>query len=350
MEVSLSCQSILEKGEKVMLVSVVTAVYNGEEYLRECIESILNQTYTEFEYIIVNDGSTDGTKEILDAVQDPRVRVRHLERNHGAAFCLNQGINQAEGEWIAIQDADDMSAPTRLEEQIDYLTSNPQTIGVSSFVEGIAGNEPVSEKFLRAHEFHFNKVLSKEEVYTSRFLTCYVCHGSVMFSKESFCRLGGYNPLFKIVYDRDLWFRMFEIAPFEKIPKVLYYYRILSDSLSHGNPAAVYKELLLAATAGIRDVICRNKGYLHNESPSVIVVASQNKCEFFKENIAPYVDMNVQRYINPSRKMKVWEFNSLLNEDNSDGVLVMSDYQSNRFMKKLIHKGLEMNKHIFRIE
>lgn len=333
-----------------MLVSVVTAVYNGEEYLRECIESILNQTYTEFEYIIVNDGSTDGTKEILDAVQDPRVRVRHLERNHGAAFCLNQGINQAEGKWIAIQDADDMSAPTRLEEQVDYVTSHPEAVGVSSFVKGIAGNEPVSEKLLCAHEFYFNRVLSKEEVCTSRFLTCYVCHGSVMFSKEVFCRLGGYNPLFKIVYDRDLWFRMFEIAPFEKIPKVLYYYRILSDSLSHGNPATVNKELLLAATTGVRDVICRIKGYLHNEGPNVSVVASQNKCQFFKENIAPHVDLNVQRYINSSKKMKGREFKDLLNGDINDGVLVMNDYQSNRFMKKLIHKGLEMNKHIFRIE
>lgn len=333
-----------------MLVSVVTAVYNGEEYLQECIESILNQTYTEFEYIIVNDGSTDRTKEMLDAVQDTRVKVIHLERNYGAAFCLNQGINQAEGKWIAVQDADDRSAPTRLEEQIDYLTSHPQAIGVSSFVKGIAGKKPVSEKLLYAHEFHFNKVLSKEEVYTSRFLTCYVCHGSVMFSKEVFCRLGGYNPLFKIVYDRDLWFRMFEIASFEKIPKVLYYYRILPDSLSHGNPAEVNKELLLATTAGIRDVIYRNKGYLHNESPNVIVVASRNKCEFFKENIAPHVDMNVQRYINPSRKMKEWGFKGLLNEGINDGVLVMNDYQSNRFMKKLIHKGLKMNKHIFRIE
>lgn len=167
-----------------MLVSVVTAVYNGEEYLRECIESILDQTYTEFEYIIVNDGSTDRTKEILDAIQDTKVRVIHLERNHGAAFCLNQGINQAEGKWIAVQDADDISTPTRLEEQVNYLKDHPQAIGVGSFVKGIAGKELVSENSLYAHEFYFNKVMSKEEVYTSRFLTCYVCHGSVMFLKK----------------------------------------------------------------------------------------------------------------------------------------------------------------------
>ncbi|MEH7375152.1 glycosyltransferase family 2 protein [Neobacillus drentensis] len=289
-----------------MLVSVVTAVYNGEKYLQECIQSILNQTYPEFEYIIVNDGSTDGTMEILNAVQDTRVRIIHLDQNRGAAFCLNQGINQAEGKWIAIQDADDISAPTRLEEQVNYK-SHPQAIGVSSFVKGIEGEESVSKEFLYAHESAFNRVMSEEEVYKSRFLICYVCHGSVMFSKDTFHRVGGYNPFFKIVYDRDLWSRLFEIAPFEKIPKVLYYYRVLPHSLSLGNSIALGKELLLAATMGIRDAICRNKGYLHGEEPNIIVMASRNKCEFFKGNIAPHVNMNVQRYINHRRELRDWE-------------------------------------------
>ncbi|EOP57450.1 MULTISPECIES: glycosyltransferase family 2 protein [Bacillus cereus group] len=333
-----------------MLVSVVTAVYNGEKYLQECIESILNQTYTEIEYIIVNDGSTDGTKEILDAIQDTRVRVMHLDRNHGAAFCLNQGINQAEGKWIAIQDADDVSVPIRLEEQIEYFKKHPQAIGVSSFVKGIAGKEPVSEKSLYAHEFYFNKVMSKEEVYTTRFLTCYVCHGSVMFLKEVFHRLGGYNPLFKIVYDRDLWFRLFEVAPFEKIPKVLYHYRVLPNSLSHGDSSAVGKELLLAATMGIRDFIHRKKGYLHNESPNVIVLAPRNKCEFFKRYIAPHVNMNVKRYISRSGELREWEIKDLISNDVIDAIFVMNNQQSHRLMKKLIRKGLKMNEHIFKIE
>ncbi|MFB9762683.1 glycosyltransferase family 2 protein [Ectobacillus funiculus] len=330
-----------------MLVSVVTAVYNGEKYLQECIQSILNQTYPEFEYIIVNDGSTDGTKEILDAVQDTRVRIIHLDQNCGAAFCLNQGIDQAKGKWIAIQDADDISAPTRLEEQVSYLKSHPQAIGVSSFVKGIEGEESVSKEFLHAHESAFNRVLSEEEVYKSRFCICYVCHGSVMFSKDAFYRVGGYNQLFKIVYDRDLWFRLFEIAPFEKIPKELYYYRVLPHSLSHGNSFVLGKELLLAVTMGIRDVICRNKGYLHGEDPNVIVIASRNKCEFFKVNIAPYVNMNVQRYINHSRELRNWELKRLLDKELIDGIFVLDDNQSHNFMKKLIYKGLRMDKHIF---
>lgn len=117
------------------------------------------QTYPEFEYIIVNDGSTDGTKEILDAIQDTRVSIIHLDQNRGATFCLNQRINQAEGKWIAIQDADDISVPTRLEEQVNYLESHPQAIGVSSFVKEIEGEESVSKEFLYAHESAFNRVM-----------------------------------------------------------------------------------------------------------------------------------------------------------------------------------------------
>ncbi|MFC6600699.1 hypothetical protein ACFQDF_00840 [Ectobacillus funiculus] len=98
---------------------------------------------------------------------------------------------------------------------------------------------------------------------------------------------------------------------------------------------------------GIRDVICRNKGYLHGEDPNVIVIASRNKCEFFKVNIAPYVNMNVQRYINHSRELRNWELKRLLDKELIDGIFVLDDNQSHNFMKKLIYKGLRMDKHIF---
>lgn len=101
---------------------------------------------------------------------------------------------------------------------------------------------------------------------------------------------------------------------------------------------------------GIRDAICRNKGYLHNKNPNIIVLVPRNKCGFFKRNIAPYIDMNVQRYIGHCRELKEWEVKDLLNKDMIDVVFVMNHHQSYCLMKKFIHTGLKMNEHIFKIE
>ena len=108
-----------------MLVSVVMAVYNGEKFLQKAIDSILAQSYQEIEVIVVNDGSIDTTKKILDQVEDERVRIIHLERNQGAANALNIAIDNAMGQWIAIHDADDISYSNRILEQVRFLRKIP---------------------------------------------------------------------------------------------------------------------------------------------------------------------------------------------------------------------------------
>ncbi|MEH7375151.1 glycosyltransferase family 2 protein [Neobacillus drentensis] len=122
-----------------MKVALVMAIYNGEEYLQETIDSILSQTYQPLEIIFVNDGSTDSTSKILDAIDDPRVKIIHLEGNKGVANGLNVGISQTEAEWIAIHDADDLSLPQRIEEQVNNIKANPHVVAVASFIECIAG-------------------------------------------------------------------------------------------------------------------------------------------------------------------------------------------------------------------
>ncbi|MBP3041695.1 glycosyltransferase family 2 protein, partial [Bacillaceae bacterium Marseille-Q3522] len=180
-----------------MLISIVMAVYNGEQYLQSAIDRILGQTYKTFELIIVNDGSFDQTKDILDLVSDTRVKIIHLEKNAGAANALNIGIEQASGEWIAIHDADDISEPARLEEQVKYLESYPESIGVGSLIKCIPGNTPVREMMLKNEEQNYNKLLDDKKVYDNRLFTCYLCHGSVVFSKDLFKKIGGYNPKYK---------------------------------------------------------------------------------------------------------------------------------------------------------
>jgi len=113
------------------VVSVVTGVYNGMPYLPQAVESVLGQTLEDLEYIIVNDGSTDGTRAYLDSLSDPRVRVVHQE-NRGFAGSRNAGIALCRGEFVAIMDADDVSLPHRLERQVEFLRSRPEVAAVGS--------------------------------------------------------------------------------------------------------------------------------------------------------------------------------------------------------------------------
>jgi glycosyltransferase involved in cell wall biosynthesis len=118
-------------------VSVVMSVYNGEKYLCEAIDSILNQTFENFEFLIVNDGSTDRTLEILQSYRDPRIKVINNERNIGLTASLNKGLKIAKGEYVARMDADDVSFPHRLEQQKAFLDRNPRVAMVGSWAEVI---------------------------------------------------------------------------------------------------------------------------------------------------------------------------------------------------------------------
>jgi glycosyltransferase involved in cell wall biosynthesis len=115
-----------------MFISVLMAVYNGETYLREAVDSILAQTYTNFEFIIVNDGSTDTTANILASYTDARIQVINSPQNLGLIDSLNKGILAAKGEYIARLDADDIAIPERLEKQVKYLSENPEIVLLGS--------------------------------------------------------------------------------------------------------------------------------------------------------------------------------------------------------------------------
>ena len=112
-----------------ILVSVIMPVYNGALYLREAIDSILSQTHTNLELIIINDGSNDNSEEIILSYEDNRIRYIINEKNSGICVTLNKGLDIAKGKYIARMDCDDISCPERLQMQIEYMEQNP-SIGV----------------------------------------------------------------------------------------------------------------------------------------------------------------------------------------------------------------------------
>jgi glycosyltransferase involved in cell wall biosynthesis len=122
-------------------ITVLMPVYNGEKYLREAIDSIFNQTFTDFEFLIVDDGSTDNSVEIINSYQNSRINLVKNDKNEGLVYTLNRGLSLAKGEYIARMDCDDISLPERLKKQIDFLDSNSEIAVVGTWIKVINEKE-----------------------------------------------------------------------------------------------------------------------------------------------------------------------------------------------------------------
>ncbi|MDF2789078.1 MAG: glycosyl transferase family 2 [Neobacillus sp.] len=322
-----------------MEISVVTAVYNGEAYLKESIESILKQTFQQFEYIIVNDGSDDKTKEILDHVTDNRVKVIHLERNGGAANALNIGINEAKGIWIALQDADDVSSEHRLERQLHFINSDSTLVAVGSLIQCIPGNDKVEQSSLDWEESWFN---SKKHFSKDQFFSTPICNGTGFFSKKAYEIIGGYDPTFKIAYDYDLWTRMFEVGEISVVPEVLYKYRIHGNSLAHSSMIDTTTEVLLSTFKCISEL-----RYKHlDRKPNLLLLGSKNNFEFYKENLKDKNHFLIMKYLDLKDVRNAY---SLYRSNKIDGIILVH----NQYIDKLLHyfkrRRLSLGKNLFMV-
>jgi glycosyltransferase involved in cell wall biosynthesis len=327
-----------------VLVSVITAVYNGEPFLKEAIDSILSQTYKNIEYIIVNDGSTDGTAEILNSITDTRVKIIHLEKNQGAAKCLNLGIDQSRGDLIAIQDADDISEPTRFEEQVSYLGKHKEFVGVASFIKSIEGKYPVPVERILGEEGLANFHTNPEDIFGSRFYSCTLVHGSVLYYRDIFYKVGKYNPQFRIAYDYDLWLKMFELGKIAKIPKVLYKWRVNTDSLFRSNFYSTCNEVQRASTTAIYRELQKV-----TQAPVIGVYGTSKACNNFHDQVTNYYRYNIRYYSDKSNKT-----NNILKDYKNNyihGVIILDKFspKSDLVFNKLAMSGLEPNKSLFKM-
>lgn len=204
-------------------VSVIMSVYNGERFLREAVESILNQTFTDFEFIIVNDGSTDGTLEILESYRDERIILINQD-NMGLTKALNNGFALAKGKYVARQDADDLSKPTRLEKQVAFMEDN-QAVGLlSTRFEFIDQDGQVTGPCYVVLD---NKLLQARLIDINQF-----CHGAAMIRKEALLEVGAFREFFKYAQDHDLWLRIAEKYELANLPDFLFQYRDLESAIS----------------------------------------------------------------------------------------------------------------------
>ena len=197
-------------------VSVVMAVHNGERFLRATVDSVLAQTFRDFEFVIVNDGSTDGTQAILEKYsrEDSRIRV-HCQENQcpGQAQPDNVGVSMSRGQYVARTDADDTSAPTRLARQVAFLDANPAVGCVGGFSRWQDPNGSLILNWTAPESHH---QLKWQLCFGNVF-----AHSSVIFRREVFLDVGGYNEDCFYCEDYDLWCRLSRSTRLACLPEEL---------------------------------------------------------------------------------------------------------------------------------
>lgn len=211
------------------LISVVTPAFNRAPYIKQTLESVLTQGYLNFEYIVVDDGSTDGTYEILQqyAAQGKIQLLTHPNRaNRGQAAALNVGLKAVSGEFIAILDSDDVFAEDKLAIQMDYLKKHAQ-LGMV-YGQGMAIDERGNELFPIPSDDH-----SETGDPNNLLLDCYMAlPGGALARKSVYDKVGGFEESFRAGQDHDMVVRIAEAAPFAYLPGIAFYYRKHADSIS----------------------------------------------------------------------------------------------------------------------
>jgi len=209
-------------------VSVIMPAYNAEKYIREAIDSILQQTFSDFEFIILNDCSADKTEEIILSYTDPRIRYSKNDRNCGVAATLNRGLALARGTYIARMDADDISLPERFEKQVAYLDAHDSVAVLGCGIELFRSAAVVASGWYSADAAHMKVDL---------LFSCGLAHPSVMMRTDIIRSLGGYDPEFDGMEDYELWCRTAETYEIVTLRETLLRYRLHENQVTrHPSP------------------------------------------------------------------------------------------------------------------
>jgi glycosyltransferase involved in cell wall biosynthesis len=199
-------------------------VYNSEEYLSEAIESILRQTYGNFEFIIINDGSDDKSPDIIRQYQDKRIVFIDRNYNKGLPYSLNEGIRVSKGKYIARMDADDVSLLSRLEEQFEYMEANSDIGVCGTWAESFG--EKVKTRLMKYHSNH-------EELRVVLLFSVCFAHPTVMMRKEILDKYNlNYNLGYSNAQDYELWEKLSHVTKMGNLQKNLLRYRVSPNSIT----------------------------------------------------------------------------------------------------------------------
>lgn len=240
------------------LISVIIPVFNAETFIQNALESVFEQTYKNLEIIVLDDGSTDSSKEIIESLEDKRIRFFSRE-NRGLIETLNEGINKSNGEYIARMDADDICLSTRFERQIKYLVKNRKAGVVFTGVENI----DEKGKVLRSISSKKTRFIDPTEL----LFGCPVCHPTAMFDLTKIKKTElFYDHNYHLAEDFELWTRLISKTKIGLLEESLFKYRIHSKSITSQNGL---KQRLVAVRAIKRNLVINSS---HSTSSSLGVI------------------------------------------------------------------------------
>lgn len=242
----------MDKNVNLPLVTVFMPAFNGEAYIEKAIQSVLNQSFTDFELLIINDGSTDGTLDIVRKFTDPRIRLIHNDGNKGLTFTRNRGIEEAKGQYIAILDCDDLAMPDRLKAQIAFLNSNPEIAmcGGQAITIDESGKQIGNLNVMAG-----DKNISPELVFHNTFI-----NSTLMIKRSAMLESGGYRD-YSPAEDYELSYRISLHHPVANLNKVLVAYRLHGNNISK-----VQNEKIINAELRIIENIHTNLGIPKDEN------------------------------------------------------------------------------------
>lgn len=205
-------------------ISIVMPVYNREHYVKGAIDSILNQTFTDFEFIIVNDGSTDNTLQILKSYNDERIKILENDQNRGIVYSRNRGLEAATGKYVGMFDSDDIALPDKFKIQHNFLETNPNFGMVGAWVKFIDENGNITKGKWK---------LTKPSNYIPSIMLFrnYFVQSTILIRKEAIPE-GGYSAGFDIVEDSKMWFDVSKNYKVANIQDYLVHYRVHSGNIS----------------------------------------------------------------------------------------------------------------------
>lgn len=247
-----------------MKLSVITTVYNGAEYLTDLVPSVLNQTYSNFEWIIVDDGSIDNTWELLNNIKDNRVLLIKINENRGVGFASQLALSISKGEFIAKVDADDISELNRFEIQLNYLENHREILLVDSFISYFPHNKVVAEterfKYIRdTYTKYINRPLHSEEISEELFWGCIIINSAMMVRKKAITTIG-YEKELTLAEDYQLFYQMNkEGMKFYKYPEKLVNVRISESSLMAQNKELSEEITKKIKMQDLKQFICDSK-------------------------------------------------------------------------------------------
>jgi len=299
------------------MISVVMSVYNGEQYLYEAIQSILLQTFKDFEFIIINDGSTDNTANIIGFIEDKRIKIINNENNLGLIQSLNIGLACANGEFVARMDADDISDPMRFEKELSFFEKNKEVALCGTRMELINAGKKKSYFPLSHNEIKMEMLTHNP-----------IVHSSVMWRRKIFEQFGFlYDSNFPGAEDYEFWSRVIFKTQIANLPETLLYYRCHDKQVTQSK-----QKLVERTTQKIKISLLRSLELFPDERETTIHLLLFNNQFKDQRNASAVKDADNWLYKIYSANRKYQQF---------DEMLLIKTWKSKLFVSSIYQYDLE---------